>query len=334
MSKQEVRKSLKVEKFSSISLGRANSTAFTLVELLVVLATVAILSTILLPAFGQSKGNSQAFQCMENTHRLTLAWRMYAGDNSDGLVAASDDGNGTAPYLTTIATNKNQANLSVWAWSKMNFDPNNPYNWDTNADITLRPLWQYVNDAAVYKCPADASQISIGTLPSGYAGPYTVGSVVPRVRSYSMNYFLGGMGGVSGGPWLSHIPPYHNLTELGSLGKSPGPNQTFIFICERSDCINAGNFLTDFSGYPLTAGAKPIAGIYQWNQDLPASYHNFAAGISFADGHAEIHRWMDPRTSPPLVVGQLVGGKGSGTVFPAPLSQDVAWMQSLSARPH
>ena len=30
--------------------------------------------------------------------------------------------------------------------------------------------------------------------------------------------------------------------------------------------------------------------------DYPASYHNGAAGLSFADGHAEIKKWLDPRT--------------------------------------
>ncbi|MDA7522819.1 hypothetical protein OAF81_01125 [bacterium] len=33
--------------------------------------------------------------------------------------------------------------------------------------------------------------------------------------------------------------------------------------------------------------------------DFPASYHNGAAGISFADGHAETKKWRDPRTMPP-----------------------------------
>ena len=32
--------------------------------------------------------------------------------------------------------------------------------------------------------------------------------------------------------------------------------------------------------------------------DFPASYHNGAAGLSFADGHAEIKKWQDPRTMP------------------------------------
>jgi prepilin-type processing-associated H-X9-DG protein len=53
--------------------------------------------------------------------------------------------------------------------------------------------------------------------------------------------------------------------------------------------------------------------------DFPASYHNKAGGLSFADGHAEIHRWRDPRTTPPVrhVVVQTVNQANN---------QDVVWL--------
>jgi prepilin-type N-terminal cleavage/methylation domain-containing protein len=312
---------------------------FTLIELLVVIATIAVLSAILLPALGQSGAGSKSFQCMENTRRLTTAWQLYAEDNHDRFVVSSDDGNGTAPYQTTVAGGMNQGNLSAWTWSKMDFSPNNPYNWDPTADITLRPLWQYVKDSAIYKCPGDASQITIGSLPAGYTGPYTVGSLVPRIRSYSMNFFLGGFGGMYDAsydvsePWASHYPIYKKLSDVNSLSGSPGPSKTFVFLDERQDCINWGNYLTDMYGYPY-AGAPANPYNYRWYQDIPASYHGLACCISFADGHAEIHRWQVPSTYPPLAPGSLSGGKGSGTMWPVPYSQDVAWMQNVAARPH
>ena len=68
---------------------------------------------------------------------------------------------------------------------------------------------------------------------------------------------------------------------------------------------------------------------YGW-YDLPGIYHHNAAGFSFADGHSEIRKWMDPRTCPPLVKGG-VGDGGSGGV-PASGSVDVAWVQERSTR--
>jgi hypothetical protein len=153
-----------------------------------------------------------------------------------------------------------------------------------------------------------------------------------------MNYYLGGwvgtFYGAGAGAWASHFPLYTKLTELGNFSKSPGPSQTFIFVDERSDCINWGNFVSDFSGYPLTAGAKPVGAQYQWEEDMPASYHNYAGCLSFADGHAEIHRWQDRVTLQALVPnGALQSGPGS-TVFFDPYGQDVPWMQNVAARPH
>ena len=314
---------------NNLILNKANFSGFTLIELLVVIAIIAILAAMLLPALNRAKLKAQGIQCMSNQRQLSLAWLMYAQDNADRFTFASDDGMGTAPYSNTIGgKNSNQGNLYAWTWSKMDYSNDNPYNWDPTADFTLRPLWQYFKNAGVYKCPADNSKANVN------------GSPTPRIRSISMNFYLGGFADnasaslAGGGPWQGHFPPYTKLSELSNLNYSPGASKTWVFIDERQDCINWGNFATDFSGYPLTSTSKPIPGIYQWNEDVPASYHSLSAGLSFADGHAEIHRWRDRNTYPPIAYGQLTGGKKNGTVFPAPLSVDVAWIQDHTARPH
>ncbi len=55
--------------------------------------------------------------------------------------------------------------------------------------------------------------------------------------------------------------------------------------------------------------------------DYPASYHNGAAGISFADGHAEIRRWRDPRTMPPVHYNNALQLN-----VPSPNNPDVVWL--------
>jgi prepilin-type processing-associated H-X9-DG protein len=91
-----------------------------------------------------------------------------------------------------------------------------------------------------------------------------------------------------------------------------------LFWDEREDAINYGNFFVDMTGFPN----QPT--MTQFSGDLPASYHNGAGGVSFVDGHAEIKRWLDPRTTPPM--GQ------AASVSRCPTNQDIIWLQDRATR--
>jgi prepilin-type processing-associated H-X9-DG protein len=55
--------------------------------------------------------------------------------------------------------------------------------------------------------------------------------------------------------------------------------------------------------------------------DVPASHHNGAAGLSFADGHAEVHKWLDSRTK------QRITGKFmASSVQPSPGNLDMLYL--------
>src|ERR1035441_2475921 len=110
------------------------------------------------------------------------------------------------------------------------------------------------------------------------------GGPTPRVRSVSMNNCVG-TGSITGPRYGVSFPLCSNFAQIKL------PAYMFVLLDEREDSINDGCFETD----PDT--------LYQV-VDYPASYHNNAAGFSFADGHSEIHRWKDPRTMPVLHPGQ------------------------------
>jgi prepilin-type N-terminal cleavage/methylation domain-containing protein/prepilin-type processing-associated H-X9-DG protein len=270
---------------------------FTLIELLVVIAIIAILAAMLLPSLTKAKLKAQGIQCMSNHKQLCLAWRMYAEDNRDVLVYASQDP-------------PNPLDKYAWANDIMDFNPGNAANWDYTVDIAQRPLWQYNKSPAIYKCPADHSFVLVN------------GAQKPRVRTMSMNLFVGGFDGTDGG-W-SWADPYWVYTKLSHItGASGPPDKIFIFLDEREDCINWGNYMVDMHGYANPANPA----MYQFSWDMPAYYHNRGCGFSFADGHSELHRWLDPRTMTPITYETV----NSQTVV-APRDVDVAWLQDHATR--
>jgi prepilin-type processing-associated H-X9-DG protein len=228
---------------------------------------------------------------------LTLAWRMYNDDNNGQLLYASPtDNTGREPY--------------VWVWGEMDFNPANPSNWDPERDIKKSPLWRYCGTAlGIWKCPADRSTIK----PS--SGPFK-GQSVPRVRTMSMDLWVGGFGGTDGGLSDGGWRVYLKETDM----IDPGPTRTFLFLDMREDSIDIGNFATDMRGWP-DLPAK--TGFY----DFPGSYHNRAGGFSFADGHSEIKKWHDIRTTPPVVVGGLIPDNIS-----SPRNPDIVWLQERATR--
>jgi prepilin-type N-terminal cleavage/methylation domain-containing protein/prepilin-type processing-associated H-X9-DG protein len=288
---------------------------FTLIELLVVIAIIAILAALLLPALSTAKLKAQGIQCMNNHRQLALAWRLYADDSHDALVYASGDVAALTAADENAFTANGNPNQYAWSLTLMDFSPDNIAAWDPTIDIQTRPLWPYIKNAAVYKCPADHSYIPVN------------GARLPRVRTVSMNLYLGGFKGSLAGTWWAGYMVYLKMGDVTG-GKSPGPCKLFVFLDEREDCLNFSNYGTYMAGYPGIPTS--LQSQYQFVQDLPGYYHNRSAGFSFADGHSEEHRWRDERTIPPMHY-QVAWYQNLN--ISCPYNQDVSWLQDRSTRP-
>ncbi len=272
------------------------SRGFTLIELLVVVAIIAILASLLLPSLGRAKLKARGMQCLNNQKQMSLAWRMYVEDNNDGLLFASED---PANPVTEDYT---------WVKGTMDFDPNNRANWDPDVGLKRSLLWPYCGkNLLIWKCPADNSMVVVNRVSK------------PRVRSTSMNVYLGGWGGTDGG-WgriVSDYRIFRRYSELNEVGHS----LAFVFTDMREDSIDMGNFAVNMAGYPGKASAYGF-----W--DLPGFYHGGSGSFAFADGHSEIKRWLDPRTIPPIKPGI-----GYPDRFNSPNNVDIAWLQDRATRP-
>ncbi len=270
--------------------GRVDSrAAFTLKELLAILAMLALLISVMTPTFGRVKPGYQAFHCMNNLRRVMNAMTFYASDYHDLLPPNTDDGNTTPGY--------------VWCTGEAGIGGADEFDPDLLRDPTRTLVAPYVNfDAEVFRCTADAR-----TGPYSGAALYPQstlkGTRVPAARSISMSGAVGtvdpgygGGGGHSGvpdlavnGPWLTGLygenrafrGPWRTYGKLTQM-VAPVPSQLWVLSEESPVSINDA---------VLNMSVESVRWV-----DYPSTLHNFGCALAFGDAHAELHKWSDPST--------------------------------------
>lgn len=205
---------------------------------------------------------------------------MYAGENNEKLVANGyvfGGGNASRP---------------LWIQGYYNHDA---YPADsTNRALLLDPRFAlfapYLQTVAVYKCPSDRKTIRIGK------------QIMPKVRTYSMNWFVGWN---RDGSWREPSKKYRLYAKTSDI-IDPSPSELFVFVDVHPDSI-----------------CWPIFGVEMGSSFfmLPAPFHNRASALAFADGHVDHKQWKDPRTYKPSRIDWHQHDYRSST------NKDLAWLQ-------
>ena len=161
--------------------------------------------------------------------------------------------------------------------------------------------YRYLSSLNVFHCPTDNS------------GLVYQGKVQLRNRSYSQNAQVGRASlyaqvNIGNGT-------YREVMRLSGLTR-PGPSDIFLFIDEHENSINDSHFYAfrDMSKY---TGEKWL--------DAPSGRHGNATGFTFADGHAEIHKWLDSDLSKTQIRGGIVTPNSHSSFLPVPGARDHAW---------
>ncbi len=237
--------------------------AFTLVELLVVIAVIALLMALLVPVLGRAREQARRALCLSNLRQLTAAWIAYADQNDGKLV------NGCAfswrlRHKETPWSNRREAK----GWLGRAFQAADRES--LLADPNKGALWPYLQDIDVYRCasglPGHLATYQVVAGANGANLEGTATNLSPEATAI----------GERVGRTVLHLT---RITDI----VSPGPAERAVFI-DAGQVGDSFSFAVHYL-YPKWRAVDP-----------PPIHHGGGATLSMADGHAEYWKWRGDET--------------------------------------
>lgn len=288
------------------------SNAFTFIELLVVVAVLALVVCVFASARAASRPNFQGALCLNNMRQLMATFTAYTHDYSD-FFPPNPDANYNSPGCNWVS-----GNATGWipAGTTGSSDAGNPDLLKDGSRSLLAPYTR--TNVSLFRCPFDPRI-------APYTGSDTnlIGQTIPVVRDISMNQGVGTKGPCYGGgnaavdgPWLDGAHSHTANNPYATFGKWSDfqlsrPAEIFVLLDDDPWTINDAAFaviaaMPDFINYPNV-------------------FNNNSTTFSFADGHGEPHKWKSTifihNSVPPRTTAQ-----------PGLQYQDAFWLASRATR--
>lgn len=254
---------------------RRHQKAFTLIELLVVISIIALLLSILIPSLNKAKEIARSIVCVSNCRQLGVAWYMYAGENDDKIVS----GHAGKPYKSDVIGRQAPWVDESYSISQPDLTLDERIELDKE-DCRNGSLFPYLESVDVYNCPADRSF------------KYEPKTSYP-FRTYTVPYY---MNGTAGG---------YDSDVIMKFGKIRNPSSKMILLSEADPETNWGSWVMNYRPGMNIKSAT-------WHE-LVAVWHNDSSTFTFADGHAEKHKWKDNLTIELSLIYRPAGEFGNYT---------------------
>jgi prepilin-type N-terminal cleavage/methylation domain-containing protein len=223
---------------------------FTLLELLVVVAIIAVLAGLLLPVVSKAKAKARQIVCTSSQRQLMLAAQLYTLDNLDHWVANGYGHPGETSFTRT------------WVAGDSHFFLPGYTNSQYLVDERYAAFGAYIQSPQLYKCPEDKARLR-----------RSMSMNLPQIRSYAMNAYVG---------WSNdsqELVPGYRVYRRSSDFEADFPSERFVFQEVHPNSICYPAFMTYMPG-------ADVDGFYHY----PSSLHRGGSLVSSFNGYASTQR--------------------------------------------